>query len=290
MGVVDRVADALPRGRGLLQLAADEPAHQAVLRAAGMGVPVHRLDLVAIEADQAVAAFEGVVEEGELVVAGERGEPEREPGEVHRHRVSVDAVKAALGHQPAGQQLLVLVGRDRRAPVWVARPGAGEPLGELAAGLDQEGARAHGRIAHLELEDLLRCGALAQALEGGAKGVAHDRLGERAGRVVRAGAAALLGRLQDRRAGAERRLLGRAADVDDGIERGGDVVGGLGLAEGVGDALAEIALALGFVLQVLGALRPGLQRRQRLEVGVDGRAVVLAGADGEGRGGGRSRR
>ena len=116
--------------------------------------------------------------------------------------------------------------------------------------------------------------------------MADDRLGERAGRVVRAGAAALLGRLQDRRAGAERRLLGRAADVDDGLERGGDVVGGRGLAEGVGDALAEIALALGFVLQVLGALRPGLQRRQRLEVGVDGRAVVLAGADGEDAAGG----
>ena len=111
-GVVDRLADALPRGRGLLQLAADEPAHEAVLVAAGAGVPVHRLDLVAVEADQAVAAFERVVEEGELVVAGERGEPEREPGEVHGHRVSVDAVEAALGHEPARQQLLVLVGRD----------------------------------------------------------------------------------------------------------------------------------------------------------------------------------
>ena len=53
--------------------------------------------------------------------------------------------------------------------------------------------------------------------------MAHDRLGEAARRVMAASTAPLVGRLQDRRAGADLVLLRRAALVDDRVERRGQV-------------------------------------------------------------------
>ena len=49
------------------------------------------------------------------MVLGQRGQPERQLGQIHGHRVLVHAVEAALGDQPAGVEDLVLVGRDARA-------------------------------------------------------------------------------------------------------------------------------------------------------------------------------
>ena len=96
---------------------------------------------------------EGVVEEGEGVVLRQRGEPERELREVHGHRVLVHAVEAALGDEAAGVET-----RPRRAgsaaPV-VDVPGLDQLVAELAAGLDQERAGAHRRVADLQIEDLL---------------------------------------------------------------------------------------------------------------------------------------
>ncbi len=50
-----------------------------------------------------------MVEKGELVIARERREPEREFGEFDRARVLIDAVEAALRDEAARMQRLVLV-------------------------------------------------------------------------------------------------------------------------------------------------------------------------------------
>ena len=120
-------------------------------------------------------------------------------------------------------QLLVLVRRNDRLLVRVPRPRLDQPRRERAAGLDQEGARAHGRIADLEIENLLRRRVGPEPLERRLQRVAHDRLGEATRRVMAAGAAPLVGRLQDRRAGGDLVFLRRAALVDDRIERNGQV-------------------------------------------------------------------
>ena len=92
-----------------LVLAEDELLDRARRRPSGSG------DLRGVEADEAVAGAQRVVEEGEWVLARQRREPERELGEVHGHRVLVDAVEAALRDEAAGVEHLVLVRRDRRA-------------------------------------------------------------------------------------------------------------------------------------------------------------------------------
>lgn len=109
------------------------------------------------------------------MVPGQGGEPEREAGEVDRHRVAVDAVEAALGDKAAGVQLLVLVGRQGRASVGVDAPGLDEPRAELAAGLDEEGAGAHGRVADFEREDGVGRGGGTDAGESGLERMADDR-------------------------------------------------------------------------------------------------------------------
>ena len=62
-----------------------------------------------------------------------------------------------------------------------AGPGRGEVIGELAAGLDEEGARAHGRIADLEPEDLAGGRAVH---EEGREGPRHHDLRDRPPGVV----------------------------------------------------------------------------------------------------------
>jgi len=88
-----------------------------------------------------------------------------------------------------------LVGGDlRKTPVGL--PGLHELLCKLAAGLHQEGTRAHGRVAHGEVQDLLGGGPLAQGLQHGAQGGPHDGQGQFPRRVVGAGATALLAWLE----------------------------------------------------------------------------------------------
>ena len=178
------------------------------------------LDLLPREPDQRVAVPQRVVHEGERVVLRQRHEPERDLGEVHRHRVPVHAVEAALRDQPAREDHLVLVGRDR-GHLAVGVPGLDQRVAELAAGLDQERPRAHRRVADLEVEDLRGPGrpavGAAQAREDRLERRAHDRLGERARRVVRARAAPLLARLEHHRA--LRHEVGRGGGVDHRQER-----------------------------------------------------------------------
>ena len=82
---------------------------------------------------------------------------------------------------------LVLVGRNHRH-LAVGAPRIDERVGELAAGLDQEGAGAHGRVADLDVEDLRRgrrpAVLAAEPFEDGGQGMAHDWLGQLARGVV----------------------------------------------------------------------------------------------------------
>ncbi len=134
-----------------------------------LGREIERLELLREEAQEAVAADQRVVGEDELVLGRERLEPERELGELDRRRVLVHPEKAAGGDQPLGVEALALVGRDRgRAPV--PPPGLDEPVGELTAGLDQKGARAHGRVEDHKLQDPLGPSVGAQPFQDRAKG------------------------------------------------------------------------------------------------------------------------
>ena len=94
-----------------------------------------------------------------------------------------------------------------------------------------------------------------------------------------AGAAALVGRLQDRRAGGDRVLLRRAALVDDRIERGGKLGDGLRRLHRLSDARRKLA-AVGLLLQVLDAVL-ALGGGELFEIDEHRRAVVLAGLDRE---------
>ncbi len=232
------------------------------------------------EADEGVAVAEVVVEEGEGVVAGQRGEPERELGEIDGHPVLIDAVEAALGDEAAGEQEGRLVAGEP-GPAAVGFPGRDEQSGEPPHGLDEEGARAHGGVADLQREDGVGGGVRSEPAEDGFEGLGDDRLGERAGGVVGAGAAALGAGLEDERAGRDGR--GGEPGVDEPAE-GGDEVGlGLRVADGRGGGAGELAVG-----GVLEPLRP-LRRRggqQGVEADRDRGSVALLGPDGDGTAGG----
>ena len=114
---------------------------------------MERLDLPSRQPHQGIAVPQGVVHEGQRVVPRQRAQPQRDLGKVHRHRVAVDSVEAALGDETAGEGHLVLVGGNDRH-LAVRAPRIDQGIGELAAGLDQEGAGPHGRVADLEVENL----------------------------------------------------------------------------------------------------------------------------------------
>ena len=107
----------------------------------------------------------------------------------------------------------------------------------------------------------------AEPLEGRLQRMLDDRRGKPARRVVAAGAAALVGRLQDRRARRNRMLLGRAALVDDSVERGGKFGDRFGSLNRIGDACRQLP-AVRLFLQVLDAIlalgrEQGLRDRRR---------------------------
>ena len=65
--------------------------------------PLQRsFDLAALHAHQRIAALEGVIHKGEWRVLAQAHQPEAEAGQVHRERVLVDSIQAALGDQAAG--------------------------------------------------------------------------------------------------------------------------------------------------------------------------------------------
>ena len=271
-------------------------------------LPVERLDLRPGEADQGVAVPQGVVQEGERMVLRQGREPQRQLGEVHGHGVAIHAVEAALGDQAAGEDHLVLVGRDLGHGV-VRAPRLDQRIGELTAGFDQEGAGAHRRVADLEVEDPFGPGrfvaSAAQSAQDWSQGRAHHRLrrftadrsggrfrlhrlhrlqrrphdglGQLAGRVVRAGAPPLLARLQHHGPGGHQ--IRRRVPVDDGIEGGVQRLHTPRLPHGLLHPVGEPAV--GAVLDPLRA--PGRRfTQQRFDVHGGGGAVLLRGPDGDG--------
>src|SRR5262245_41218368 len=113
-------------------------------------------------------------------------------------RVLVDAIKTALRNQPPRMEMFVLVRWDGRPRFRPPRPRLYEPLAECATCLDEEGSRAHGRIAELEVEyGLGPCGG-PEPVERQLQRVLHNWSRQRARGVVAGGAPALVGRLQER--------------------------------------------------------------------------------------------
>ena len=104
---------------------------------------------------EAVAAFQSVIEEGEFMIARERREPQRQLGKIDGARILVDTIEAALRDEAAGVQSSSssagMIGRvsGQRTQASTSR------IADRAAGFDQEGARAHRRIADFEIEHLL---------------------------------------------------------------------------------------------------------------------------------------
>ncbi len=145
------------------------------------------------------------------VLARQRRQPERQLRQVDGDRVAVDAVEAALGDEPAGEDDLVLVGRDLRPlAVDAPRPRRGR---RRAGGRPRRGTRpspSPGRrpSGRGSAPASARRRPRPEAVEDRLERRADDRLGERARRVVRARPAALVARLEDHRA---RRARGRAS-------------------------------------------------------------------------------
>mgnify|MGYP001797039688 CR=1 FL=1 len=67
---------------------------------------------------------------------------------LHRHGVLVDTVEAALRDEPAREDPLVFIWRDR-GHLAVGVPGLDECLPKLAASLNEARARAHRRVSDL---------------------------------------------------------------------------------------------------------------------------------------------
>ena len=133
-------------------------------------------------AEQAVAAAEVVIQEAERRADREGVQPERDLGQLDRHRVLVDAVDAALeDHAPDDVAVVepvpvdgpVAVLRVRHDPVADGLDAAHErrdialyqrfrlghgrdhSVGEIVDQTDQEVPGPHGRVADLQLKDLL---------------------------------------------------------------------------------------------------------------------------------------
>ena len=121
------------RGRRLLDHVAETAAGPA-----SMASQCAARNLCARQPDEAVAGFQRVIEESELMVARQRRKPQRQPREIDRHRVAVDAIEAFLRDEAARVQRLVLVGRNAWAfprrtcsrPAPAARRAGGRPRRE----------------------------------------------------------------------------------------------------------------------------------------------------------------
>src|SRR5262249_21287440 len=139
--------------------------------------------------------------------------------------------------------------------------------------------RAHRRIAHFEIENLVRRRIWAESLERRLQRMSYDWLSQAARCVMAAGAATLVGWLQDRRAGRDLMLLRRAAFIDNRIERRCHIGDALRGFDRFGNARRG-RRAVGFFLQELDAVL-AFGGDKLLEIDVDRRVIVLAGPNGE---------
>ena len=105
-----------------------------------------------------------MVEEGELMVAGQSREPKRELSQINGHLVLVHTIQATLRHEPASMKELVFV-RWKRWRFVVLMPSVNQCVSKLAAGLHKKRTRTHCWIAYLERQDLLRFWVVTQVPE-----------------------------------------------------------------------------------------------------------------------------
>ena len=89
------------------------------------------------------------------MLAGQRDQPQREFGEVDCGGVSINPVEATLGDQTAREHDLVFVGRNRRCHA-MGMPRRHQRIAKLTTGLHQKRAGTHGRVADLDVQDLVR--------------------------------------------------------------------------------------------------------------------------------------
>ena len=141
-----------------------------------------------------------MIEKGEFVIAGQRRQPQRQLRQFHGARVLVHPIQAVQRHQPPRVQRLILIGRQgRRAAMRLPRFQQGG--GQLLADFHQKRPRPHRRIAHLQAQNLLRRRVLPQPRQHRPQRLLHQRPGQLRRGVMRAGLAALVGRLQHQRPG-----------------------------------------------------------------------------------------
>ena len=179
------------------------------------------------QADEGVAAAEGVVEEGERLVLGEGDQPEGQLAEFDGGLVTVDSAQAARRDAAPSLQGCVIpveVGTESGQDdvgVAVAFPRLDDAVGEVPAGRDEERAGAHSRVEHLEFEQFARrtglpvvgLGAVgwARGVAERGEGVLDDLLGQLARGVVGAGGAPVADLGDDQRPSREHG--GQAAQV-----------------------------------------------------------------------------
>ena len=119
--------------------------------------PSSVLDVRNTGARQAVAGAKVVIEEGERTVARHGGQPERQPRQLHRHRVEVDAVEAPLRDCPpetGAIHIRQIRGGHRSAADERGLVG----VRQVAACRDKECSTAHRRVEHAQAQDVIRTG------------------------------------------------------------------------------------------------------------------------------------
>ena len=139
-----------------------------------------------------------MVEEGELVIARQRREPQRQFGEIGRERVSIYAIEAPPGDQSFRVKQLVLIRRDASWRSVMMFPCLDQTIPKRATGLDEKRARAHGGVENLEVEQLVGPRLCPQPKENGLERVPHNWLRQLPRGIVRARPATLVSWLQER--------------------------------------------------------------------------------------------
>jgi hypothetical protein len=140
-------------------------------------------------ADQAVAGHEPVVQERQRLVRGKRGEPQRQPRDLHGCRVQIDAEQTPLRDLASKRDALRCAHVGSVPPAITNQCLLGR-RGQLRARRDQERAAAHRRIEDAQAQDVVR----ASAGEKRPQRLTDHTGGQRARRVERTGGFAKVSR------------------------------------------------------------------------------------------------
>ena len=125
-------------------------------------------------ANEAVTNGEMVIEKCEGAVGRQRGQPQREPGQLHGRGIEIHTVEAAFGHLTP-QQRAVVHSDLGAVPHAVADVGALALVGQVAASRHKERAAAHRRVHETQREDVRRGLAFDEWIERSANKKLRDR-------------------------------------------------------------------------------------------------------------------